>query len=257
MKFIILTIFPQLFNGFWDHGIMRRAVQTDIISETVLNIRDFTSDKHNTTDDRPFGGGCGMVMTPKPLTQAIHAAKKKTPLSKVVLLSPQGVVFNQSIANKMAKEEGLVFLCGRYEGIDERIRERYVDYEVSIGDYVMTGGELAAMVIMDTVTRLIPGSLGNEDSAQCDSFSNGLLDYEHYTRPREFEGVSVPEVLLSGDHKKIENWRQENAMMHTLVKRPDLIKKNLLNAEDMAILKKWRNQIESILNAQSVRRSDS
>ncbi|MGD2037615.1 MAG: tRNA (guanosine(37)-N1)-methyltransferase TrmD, partial [Desulfobacterales bacterium] len=211
MKFVVLTIFPEMFDLFWGHGIIRRAIDQKKISASTLNIRDFAEDKHQVTDDRPYGGGSGMVMKPEPMAGAIRAANRKCPSAKTVLLSPQGRVFNQALANELASFEGLVLVCGRYEGIDERISHDLIDDEISIGDYVLTGGELAAMVVIDAVTRQIPGILGGEDAAEKDSFSNGLLEHAHYTRPHVFEGKAVPEILLSGHHEEIENWRVESA----------------------------------------------
>jgi tRNA (guanine37-N1)-methyltransferase len=247
MKFVVLTIFPEMFDSFWDHGIIRRAIDQNKIFASALNIRDFAEDKHQVTDDRPYGGGSGMVMKPEPLAGAIRAANRKCPSAKTVLLSPQGRVFNQAVANELAAFEGLVLVCGRYEGVDERISHDLIDDEISIGDYVLTGGELAAMVIIDAVTRQIPGTLGSEDAAEKDSFSNGLLEHAHYTRPQVFEGKAVPEILLSGHHEEIENWRVESAMLTTLLKRPDLLKDKTLSKQQLDILKKWSRRIEEII----------
>ena len=200
------------------------------------------------TDDRPYGGGNGMVMKPEPLIGAIRAAKKNAPAAKTILLTPQGAGFNQKAAQELASLSELVLVCGRYEGVDERISDEFIDYEISIGDYVLTGGELAAMVIVEAVTRLIPGVLGGEDSAEKDSFSDGLLEHGHYTRPRNFEGKDVPEVLLSGHHQEIEQWRREASVMRTLVKRPDLLRNRKLNDQEAEILKKWYREIGSLLN---------
>ncbi len=247
MKFVVLTIFPEMFDPFWDHGIIRRAIDQKKIFASTLNIRDFAEDKHQVTDDRPYGGGSGMVMKPEPLAGAIRAANRKFPSAKTILLTPQGRVFNQEVANELAAFEGLVLVCGRYEGVDERISHDLIDYEISIGDYVLTGGELAAMVVIDAVTRQIPGTLGGEDAAEKDSFSNGLLEHAHYTRPQVFEGKAVPETLLSGHHEEIENWRLESALLRTLLKRPDLLQNKRLNKKEIEILKKWSRGIEDIL----------
>jgi tRNA (guanine37-N1)-methyltransferase len=247
MKFVVLTIFPEMFDLFWGHGIIRRAIDQKKISASTLNIRDFAEDKHQVTDDRPYGGGSGMVMKPEPMAGAIRAANRKCPSAKTVLLSTQGRVFNQALANELASFEGLVLVCGRYEGIDERISHDLIDDEISIGDYVLTGGELAAMVVIDAVTRQIPGILGGEDAAEKDSFSNGLLEHAHYTRPHVFEGKAVPEILLSGHHEEIENWRVESAMLRTLLKRPDLLKDKALSKQQFDILKKWHRRIEEII----------
>ena len=237
-----------MFDPFWDHGIIRRAIDQNKIFASALNIRDFAEDKHQVTDDRPYGGGSGMVMKPEPLAGAIRAAKRKCPSAKTILLSPQGRVFDQAVANELAAFEGLVLVCGRYEGVDERISHDLIDDEISIGDYVLTGGELAAMVIIDAVTRQIPGTLGGEDAAEKDSFSNGLLEHAHYTRPQIFEGEAVPDILLSGHHEEIENWRLESAMLRTLLKRPDLLKNKSLSKQELNVLKKWSGNIQNIIN---------
>jgi tRNA (guanine37-N1)-methyltransferase len=249
MKFVVLTIFPEMFDLFWEHGIIRRAIDQKKIIASTLNIRDYAQDKHHVTDDRPYGGGSGMVMKPEPLAGAIRAAGLKAPSAKTILLTPQGRVFNQKLANELAAFEGLVLVCGRYEGIDERICHDLIDYEISIGDYVLTGGELAAMVIIDAVTRQIPGVLGAEDSAAKDSFSNGLLEHAHYTRPPVFEGEEVPEILLSGHHEEIESWRMESALIRTLVKRPDLLHNRHLDKKEIGILNKWYRRLEEIIKS--------
>ncbi len=250
MKLVALTIFPELLQAFWDNGIMRRATADGIIEPTAINIRDHARGRHQVTDDRPYGGGCGMVMKPEPLAAAITAAKDLAPQAPVVMLSPQGRRFDQPLARQLAAENDLIFICGRYEGIDERITERFVDIEISIGDYVITGGELAAMVVMDGVTRLLPGALGNEDSADQDSFSDKRLDHGHYTRPPRFEEMDVPEVLLTGHHEQIATWRQADALMRTLVRRPDLLGQKPLKASEAALLEKWQNEIEKLLRRQ-------
>ena len=238
-----------MFDPFWDHGIIRRAIDQKKIFASTLNIRDFAEDKHQVTDDRPYGGGSGMVMKPEPLAGAIRAANRKFPSAKTILLTPQGRVFNQNLANELASFEELAFVCGRYEGVDERISHDLIDYEISIGDYVLTGGELAAMVVIDAVTRQIPGTLGGEDAAEKDSFSDGLLEHAHYTRPQDFEGKTVPEILLSGHHEEIENWRRESALMRTMLKRPDLLENKRLDQKEIEILKKWLRQIEEIIKS--------
>ena len=238
-----------MFDPFWDHGIIRRAIDQKKIIASTLNIRDFAEDKHQVTDDRPYGGGSGMVMKPEPLAGAIRAANRKFPSAKTILLTPQGRVFNQNLANELASFEELAFVCGRYEGVDERISHDLIDYEISIGDYVLTGGELAAMVVIDAVTRQIPGTLGGEDAAEKDSFSDGLLEHAHYTRPQDFEGKTVPEILLSGHHQEIENWRRESALMRTMLKRPDLLENKRLDQKEIEILKKWLRQIEAIIKS--------
>ena len=247
MHFTVLTIFPEMFDPFWGHGIVRRAIENKKIFASAVNIRNYAEDQHQVTDDRPYGGGSGMVMKPEPLAAAIRDANNTLHAAKTVLLTPQGRVFNQQMARELASFEGLILVCGRYEGIDERICHDLIDYEISIGDYVITGGELAAMIIIDAVTRLIPGVLGGEEAAEKDSFSAGLLEHAHYTRPRKFEGREVPEILLSGHHQEIEKWRLESSMMRTLIKRPDLLQKKDLNRQEQEILKKWNLAIEKIL----------
>jgi tRNA (guanine37-N1)-methyltransferase len=247
MHFTVLSIFPEMFDPFWGHGIVRRAIENKKIFASAVSIRNYAADRHQVTDDRPYGGGSGMVMKPEPLAAAIRDANKTLHAAKTVMLTPQGRVFNQQMARELASFEGLILVCGRYEGVDERICHDLIDYEISIGDYVITGGELAAMIIIDAVTRLIPGALGGEDAAEKDSFSDGLLEHAHYTRPSKFEGREVPEVLLSGHHREIEKWRLESSMMRTLIKRPDLLQKKDLNRQEYEILKKWRLEIDKIL----------
>jgi tRNA (guanine37-N1)-methyltransferase len=256
MNFIVLTIFPEMFNPFWEHGIIKRAIDRNKILASAVNIRDFAQGKHRITDDRPYGGGCGMIMKPEPLAAAIRAATKKAPLAKRILLTPQGRRFDQDMAREFASWDGIIFVCGRYEGVDERICHNLIDDEISIGDYVLTGGELAAMVIIDAVTRLIPGVLGGKDSAEKDSFSGNVLKYAQYTRPRTFEGVDVPEVLLSGNHKEIEKARLESSLIRTFLKKRELLENRSLSAEEIKILKKWCRDIEKIIYDQSIRGPD-
>ncbi len=244
-----MTIFPEMFDRFWEHGIVRRAIEHKLIWAAAVNIRNFAEDRHQVTDDRPYGGGSGMVMKPEPLAAAIREASRTMAGAKTVLLTPQGKMFSQQMARKLASYAGLILVCGRYEGVDERICEDLIDYEISIGDYVLTGGELAAMVIIDAVTRLIPGALGGEDAAEKDSFSNGLLEHAHYTRPGNFEGRQVPEVLLSGHHQDIERWRIESSLMRTLLKRPDLLENRELQDAESEILKRWESHIKKILKS--------
>ena len=257
MKFIALTIFPELFASFKGHGIIRRAIERDLISLDTINIRDFASGKHRVTDDRPYGGGCGMVMKPEPLAAALRAARERVPSATTVVLCPQGRRFDQAMAHHLKTVPGMVLLCGRYEGIDDRILHEFIDLEISIGDYVLTGGELPAMIVIEAVTRLIPGSLGGESSADNDSFSNGLLDCGHFTRPPTFEGQSPPEVLLSGNHREIEQWRLESSLIRTLLKRRDLLEKRALGRQEIEILKNWKNDIEKIIRAKSSSDPDS
>ena len=248
MFFTVLTIFPEMFDPFWAHGIIRKAIEDQKIFTSAINVRDYAADRHQVTDDRPYGGGSGMVMKPEPLAGAIRAAARTVPQAKTVLLTPQGKVFDQNMARELASVDGLVLVCGRYEGVDERVCNDLVDYEISTGDYVLTGGELAAMIIIDAVTRLIPGALGGEQAAEKDSFADGLLEHAHYTRPRTFEGHEVPEVLLSGHHREIEKWRLESSLMRTLLKRSDLLQKKDLDRQEIDILKKWHQVIKKLLD---------
>lgn len=247
MDFSVVTIFPGMFDAFASHGIIRRAIESGRITIDAINIRDFAEGRHRVTDDRPYGGGSGMVMKPEPLARAIQSAKDLCPASKTILLSPQGRRFDQQEARALSSGRGIIFVCGRYEGVDERVYENYIDDELSIGDYVLTGGELAAMVVMDAVIRLIPGVLGNEDSPESDSFSDGLLEYAHYTRPQLFEEKSVPEVLLSGHHGDVKRWRLESSLVRTFLKRPDLLEKKEFSTEEKRILQQWSRRIESII----------
>ena len=247
MYFTILTIFPEMFEPFWAHGIIRRAIDHKKIVASTVNIRDYAQDRHQVTDDRPYGGGSGMVMKPEPLAGAIRAAARQMPAAGTVLLTPQGRPFQQKMAEELSSFDGLILICGRYEGVDERVSHDLIDYEISVGDYVLTGGELAAMIIVDAVTRLIPGALGGEDAAEKDSFSNGLLEHAHYTRPRIFEGQEVPGVLLSGHHQEIERWRLESSLMRTLLKRPDLLQQKTMSRQEIEILDKWCREINNIL----------
>ena len=252
MHFTVLTLFPELFEPFWNHGIIRRAIERRIIGAEAVNIRDFAAGRHQVTDDRPYGGGCGMVMKPEPLAEAIARACRQRPEDLTILLSPQGRPMDQALAADLAGQQGLILVCGRYEGVDERVCLDLVDVEVSIGDYVLTGGELAAMIVVDAVTRLLPGALGGADSAAEDSFSMPGLDYAQYTRPPVFEGQAVPEVLLSGDHARIAGWRRESALIRTLLKRSDLLCRRQLAPEEVATLHRWAKKIERIIDAQAL-----
>ena len=232
LKIDVLTIFPEFFREVFDFGIIRRARLAEIVEVNVYDIREFTTDKHRMTDDRPFGGGDGMVFKAEPIFNAIEKIlgtcerDEYPPQTRVVLLTPQGRQFKQSVAKEFAEDvDNLVLICGRYEGVDERVNEALVTDEISIGDYVLSGGEPAAIVVADAIVRLLPGALGSETSAENDSFSSGLLDYPHYTRPAEFRGMKVPEVLLSGNHAEIEKWRREKALEKTRKFRQDLLNK--------------------------------
>jgi tRNA (guanine37-N1)-methyltransferase len=285
MRFEIITIFPGFFAGIFEHGIVRRAQAEGLVTVTAHDLRAFTHDRHRTVDDRPFGGGEGMVLKPEPLARALESlgigakcgsfdSLRSTPVAqddpsvaggtRVILLSAQGRPFTQAVARELAASERLVLICGRYEGVDERINQLYCDMELSIGDYVLSGGELAAAVVVDAVMRLVPGVLGNEASGEFESFgvadaeiatddegvprsqhgSGGLLDYPHYTRPAEFGGLRAPEVLLNGDHRQIRRWRREQQLRKTLQNRPDLLERAALSPEDKSILKAIRRELE-------------
>jgi len=248
MRFTVLTIFPDMFDLFQRHGIIKRAVEAEKICISTVDIRDFTKDRHRTTDDRPYGGGCGMVMKPEPLAAAIRKAKADSPGARVVAMSPQGIRLDQALSKDYAGRTSLILVCGRYEGIDERICGSFIDEEVSIGDYVLTGGELPAMVLMDAVTRLIPGTLGGAESAEKDSFADQMLEHAHYTRPALFEGQTVPGVLLSGNHQAIEAWRTESALIRTFLKRPDLLKEKELSKQEVDLLGKWHRELTALVD---------
>jgi len=275
MRFEIVTIFPGFFAGIFENGILRRALAEELVSIGVHDLRAFTHDRHRTVDDRPFGGGEGMVLKPEPLAEALEAlgiqpkAERQAndealPQTQVILLSAQGRPFTQAMARELATVSRVVLICGRYEGVDERINQLYCDLELSIGDYVISGGELAAAVVIDATMRLIPGVLGNEASGEFESFgvadaditsaedgvprsqhgAGGLLDYPHYTRPAEFEGLHAPEVLMNGDHAGIRRWRREQQLRKTLANRPDLLEHAALSKEDRKLLEAIRLEIE-------------
>lgn len=236
MRFDVLTLFPELFTPFLNEGVLGRAVKKGLIHVRLIQIRSFARGRHKVTDDRPYGGGNGMVMKAGPIYRALKSIERSKDRSSVILLTPQGERFNQITARKLAGRGHLILLCGRYEGVDERIRSHHIDMELSIGDYILSGGELGAMVVIDAVGRLIPGVLGGEKSSMEDSFEEGLLEHPHYTRPRIFQGEEVPAVLLSGDHEKIRSWRRAESLKRTKARRPDLLEKAHLNDEDKAIL---------------------
>ncbi len=232
MRFDILTLFPELFTPFLKEGVLGRAVKRGLLDIRLINIRSYARGVHKVTDDRPYGGGNGMVMKPGPIYRALSSLERIKGESLVILLTPQGKTFDQSMAWELAGWNHLILVCGRYEGIDERIRSRHIDMEVSIGDYILSGGELGAMVVLDAISRLVPGVLGGERSNREDSFEDGMLEYPHYTRPRIFMGEEVPAILLSGDHEKIRAWRRAESIKRTRERRPDLLKKAGLKEED-------------------------
>ena len=239
MQFEVFTLLPEVFPPYLESSILQRARQRGLVSVNIHNIRDYTHDKHHTTDDTPYGGGGGMVMKAGPVFEAVETVlglgahhTGPQPVCPIILLDPQGRVFTQAMADELSRHERIALLCGRYEGVDERIREHLVTDEISIGDYVLTGGELPALILIDAVSRLIPGVLGDPDGAADDSHATGLLEYPHYTRPPEFRGWRVPEILLSGDHGKIDKWRRQQSLLRTLARRPDLLKKAELSKKE-------------------------
>ncbi len=236
MRFDVLTLFPEMIEAYLRQGILARAINKGVVNIKLVNIRDFARGRHKTTDDRPYGGGEGMIMKPGPIDRALKSVDRVEGISRVILLSPQGKQFAQPMAWDMSQWHQVILICGRYEGVDERILATHIDLELSVGDYVLTGGELGAMVVIDAVVRLIPGVLGGERSTLEDSFEEGLLKYPQYTRPRTFQGMEVPGILLSGDHEKIRVWRRRESLRRTVERRPDLLKQARLTAEDKAIL---------------------
>ncbi len=236
MRFDVITLFPDLFGVLLDQGVIGRAVTRGLAELHLWNPRDFTHDIHRTVDDRPYGGGPGMVMKVEPLRDAIAAARQATPTSQVACLSPQGRLLDQTAIREIATQPGWILVAGRYEGIDERMIEKYVDDEWSIGDYVLSGGELPAMVVMDAVIRLLPGALGHADSAHQDSYMDGLLDCPHYTRPEQIDGCSVPAVLIGGDHAAIKRWRLREALGRTWLRRPELLQRRGLSPAEQTLL---------------------
>ncbi len=252
MNFDILTLFPEMFEGPFSTSILSRAREKKLININITNIRDYTEDKHNTTDEPPYGGGAGMVLKVNPIYKAwndINAKNKEK--VHTVLLSPQGKTLNQEKVKELSSYNNLTLICGHYEGVDERVRKSIVDEEVSIGDYVLTGGELPAMVLVDAVSRMVDGVLGDEDSSKKDSFYEGLLEHPHYTRPREFENMKVPEVLLSGHHARIKRWRLKKALKRTLIRRPDLLEKKKLSKREKKLLKEVKQEIKGENNEQN------
>jgi len=247
MKFTVLTLFPEMFSSPLSESMLKRAIETGHIAVDIVDIREYAEGRHKQADDRPYGGGSGMVLMPQPLARALESVKdadgERT--ERVVLLSPQGARFDQAMAGEFSRVDHLVLVCGRYEGVDERVKELYIEQEVSIGDYVLTGGELAAMVVLDAVARLIPGVLGDPESLREESFCDDLLEYPHYTRPETFEGRKVPDVLLSGHHENIRRWRRKESLKKTALNRPDLLDKKSLSPEDRELLKLAMKELEN------------
>ena len=243
MKIDYLTLFPEMFEGVLNHSILKRAQDKGIINVNTINFRDYAVNKHNQVDDYPFGGGQGMVLKPEPVFNAMKDIQHNDE-TRVILMCPQGRPFTQKIAQELSSTEHIVFICGHYEGYDERIREHLVTDEISMGDYVLTGGELPAMTMTDAIVRLMPGVLGNQQSHQDDSFSDGLLEFPQYTRPREFQGMTVPDVLLSGNHAHIEKWRHKQKLIRTYLKRPDLLMAYPLSEQDKEIIESFKKQLK-------------
>jgi len=248
MRFDILTLFPEMFTGPLTSSILKRAIDRGIIEVNLVNIRDYSTNKHHTVDDTPYGGGAGMLMGPEALTNAIEsvAGEYGSVHQRIILMCPQGRPFNQAMAMDLAREKNLLLICGHYEGIDERVRETMVTDEISIGDYVLTGGELPAAVVVDAVARLVPGVLGETASTEEESFQTGLLEYPQYTRPREYRGQAVPDVLLSGHHEEIRKWRRRQALLRTLARRPDLLAQAELTPEDKRILREVLHDLKKL-----------
>lgn len=245
MKIDILTLFPEMISGVLDSSILKRAQEKDKFTYNLVNFRDYAMNKHEKVDDYPYGGGAGMVLQAQPIFDAVASVtKKQQTRPRIVLMCPQGKPFNQTIAEELAEEEHLIFICGHYEGYDERIRKHLVTDEISIGDYVLTGGELGAMVVVDSVVRLLPDVLGNQESAPADSFSTGLLEHPHYTRPADFRGMKVPDVLLSGNHAHINAWRKRESLKRTYERRKDLLDSSTLSKEDEKIIADMINDVD-------------
>lgn len=242
IEFDVFTLFPEIFTPYLQASILQRAIERRIIQVNLHNIRDWTTDKHHVTDDAPFGGGGGMVMKPEPIFASIEDVLGTPPACPVILLTPQGRVFNQRMAEELAQQDHLAFLCGHYEGIDERVRRHLISDEISIGDYVLTGGELPALILIDALARLRPGTLGDPDGASNDSHSTGLLEYPHYTRPPVFRGWEVPDVLLSGHHAQITQWRRRQSLLRTLQRRPDLLETADLSDQERLFIEQTKRE---------------
>jgi tRNA (guanine37-N1)-methyltransferase len=241
MKIDVLSLFPSMFQGIFGESILKKASEKQAVSYNVVNFREHSDNKHGQVDDYPYGGGAGMVLKPQPIFDAVESLKGEIDTKpRVILMCPQGERYTQAKAEELAKEEHLIIICGHYEGYDERIREHVVTDEISIGDYVLTGGELGAMVVIDSVVRLLPGVLGNEDSPILDSFSSGLLEHPHYTRPADFRGMKVPDELISGNHRLIEEWRERESLRRTFERRPDLLENRSLSDEQKQWIEEWK-----------------
>jgi len=250
MRGDMITIFPEIVRPYLEWGVLKRIQEKGLLEVRVHNLRDYCTDKHQQVDDAPFGGGPGMVLKPEPIFRAVESIA--SPGARVILTSPQGRLFSQWVAEQLAKEAHLVIICGRYEGVDERVAEYLATDEISIGDYVLSGGELPALVILDAVARRLPGALGNEASAELDSFAGCLLDYPHYTRPAEFRGYTVPEVLRSGNHEEIQRWRKKQALLRTWKRRPELLARVRLSPEDQVLLEELKEkEKEGVVNSRS------
>jgi len=245
MQFDILTLFPDMFAGILSESIIGRAIERDLFSVYIHNNRDYATDKHRVTDDTPYGGGGGMVMKPEPIFTAVEAVLDAGIEARVILMTPQGRLFSHSLARELSQEHQIILICGRYEGVDERVREHLVTDEVSIGDYVVTGGEPAAAVIVDAVGRLVPGVLGDPAATYKDSHADGLLEYPQYTRPAEFRGWTVPEILVSGDHARVSRWRRDQALLRTKIRRPELLGKVELSEADLEFLDSLEGDVDS------------
>ncbi|MCM2674760.1 tRNA (guanosine(37)-N1)-methyltransferase TrmD [Alkalicoccobacillus plakortidis] len=243
MRIDVLSLFPEMFQGVFGSSILRLAQDKGLVSLNVTDFRTYSTNKHNRVDDYPYGGGAGMVLTPQPIFDAVSDVKQADINPRVVLLCPQGEPYTQQKAEEFSKEEQLIFICGHYEGYDERIRTHLVTDEISLGDYVLTGGELGAMVIVDSVTRLLPGVLGNAESAITDSFSTGMLEHPQYTRPASFRGLDVPEVLLSGHHQRIEEWRTQQSLKRTFERRPELLNEEKITPNQQKLIDEWKKEM--------------
>jgi len=240
MRIDVITIFPDMVTDAVKYSVVKRAQDNELLKIVVHNLRDFTHDQHHSVDDYCYGGGAGMLMKPEPLFEAVESIEHNADDIKIILMSPQGQLLTQDMAKRLSLSSHLILICGRYKGVDERVCQNLITHEISIGDYILSGGELPALVLIEAISRLIPGVLGNYESAQDDSFSDGLLDCPHYTRPAEFRGMRVPEVLLSGDPKKIKNWQRQQAILRTFYKRPELLESAPLWEEDIEFLKKLK-----------------